>query len=44
MIFWLIRKRRWPWIVLAIFLVLDWTIAPAIVAWELKFIHDSLNP
>ena len=44
MILWMLRRKKWPYAVVLAVIVLDLTIAPAIVAWELKIINDMLRP
>lgn len=42
MIFWLLHKRGWLWLI-PIILILDWLIAPVLIAWEIKLLRDALD-
>ena len=44
MIFWMLRRKRWPYAVVALFLIADFTIGPALLAWEIKMLRPYLNP
>ena len=41
---WMLRRKKWPYAVVLAVIVLDLTIAPAIVAWEIKMLRPYLNP